>query len=64
MKQSSIFHMTLLRILEPQALKKEETEAIHEACKQETERLKGAQFTASSLWYVTPFSLTPCPGYS
>ena len=64
MKQSSIFHVTLLRILEPQALKREQIEAIHEACKQETDRLKGAQFTASSLWYVAPFPVIPYPGYS
>jgi hypothetical protein len=51
-KQSSIFHVTLLRVLEPQPMKREQLEAIHNACQQETERLKGTQFTASSLWYL------------
>ncbi|BDA47569.1 hypothetical protein COCOBI_10-4180 [Coccomyxa sp. Obi] len=61
-KQSSIFHVTLLRILEPQALEKEQIEAIHEACKQETERLKGAQFTVSSLWHVQEWQFTTVQG--
>ncbi len=57
MKQSSIFHVTLMRILEPQAMSRDQVEAIHTACQQETERLKGTQFTASSLWYNPPVFL-------
>ncbi|EIE23652.1 hypothetical protein COCSUDRAFT_63177 [Coccomyxa subellipsoidea C-169] len=62
MKQSSIFHVTLMRILEPQAMSRDQVEAIHTACQQETERLKGTQFTASSLWYVQEWQFTTVKG--
>ncbi|KAK9905600.1 hypothetical protein WJX75_002804 [Coccomyxa subellipsoidea] len=61
-KQSSIFHVTLLRVLEPQPMKREQLEAIHNACQQETERLKGTQFTASSLWHVQEWQFTTVQG--
>ena len=49
-KQSSIFHASLLRVLEPAQLPQEALAAIHTACRQQSERLRGLRFMPDAMW--------------
>ncbi len=55
-KQSSIFHASLLRVLEPAQLPQEALAAIHAACRQQSERLRGLRFTPDAMWYAASSS--------
>ena len=49
-KQSSIFHVTLARVLEPRQLSREDIARIQAACTEQTAELRGARFTPPSMW--------------
>jgi hypothetical protein len=51
-RQSSILHTSMLRLLSTQPLDDYSREKIVETCEKWTEKLKGAKWQAEKIWYV------------